>query len=260
MDNDKPALIQALIGLAWRVSATVMEIYNSGDLDVQTKADESPVTRADLAANEIILARLKRLTPTVPIVSEEALIPDSVRSAADSIWLIDPIDGTYEFIQHNGQFTINIALIEHGEPVLGVQVVPAEGWVYYGAKGLGAFRVRRNGEPEQLTAMGEGLLKAVVRSTTSDERQESWLVEHDIHEVGIVGASLKFCRLVDGTYDVYPRPSQQMEWDAAAGDAILRAAGGRMIDWDSGEPVVYNKADLHIQPFIASGRRLSSLS
>jgi 3'(2'), 5'-bisphosphate nucleotidase len=256
MQQDTSTLLPGLLALAWQATDKVMAIYNSGDLGIETKADESPVTRADIAANDIIGAGLKTLTPDIPVISEEALLPDVVRLASDSVWLVDPIDGTYEFIQHNGQFTINIALVEHGEPVLGLQAVPAEGWIYYGAKGIGAFRVRKDGDPEQLSAEGTGPIKAVVRSTQPDEAQTKWLKDHDIHETEVVGASLKFCRLVDGTYDVYPRPSQQMEWDCAAGDAILRATGGSTLEWGTDKPLAYNKPDLHVPPYIASGKRL----
>lgn len=203
-----------------------MEIYNSGDFDTQLKSDKSPVTAADLAANDIIVASLQELTPAIAIVSEEMPVQSGIDYARNPYWLIDPVDGTKEFLKRHDEFTVNVALIDHGTPVFGIVAAPALGITYYGGAGLGAFK-QQDGQtiPLQVQATRTVPIAAISRSHQSDETLQ-WLRQHDIRETRAIGSSLKICYVADHGVDIYPRLARQHEWDIAAADAVLRAAGG----------------------------------
>lgn len=258
MDNDQspPILLPGIIDIAREAGRAVMHVYESDDFEVETKPDDSPLTKADLAANEIIVRRLKELTPNIPIVSEEKLIDDELRLASKKIWLVDPIDGTKEFIKKNGQFTINIGLVDHGKPVLGVVYAPAIDRLYYGVHGEGAYKQRGEEDPVQITVSREKRpLIAVGSLSHRSPASAEWLEEHDVHETIAVGSSLKVCYVADGTADVYPRIDVHLsEWDIAAADAVLRAAGGTCKVFETGETVTYNKEKLRMPHFIISGK------
>ncbi|MFW6094493.1 MAG: 3'(2'),5'-bisphosphate nucleotidase CysQ [Pseudomonadota bacterium] len=249
---------QALIDLTRRAGDAILEIYES-DFDVETKDDESPLTKADLAAHRIITEGLAALTPEIPVVSEESEPPDyATRSGWPRYWLLDPLDGTKEFINKNGEFTVNIALIEHQQPVYGVVGVPAQGTVYTGDVGRGVAEKHGATGSERLhgRAMQEGGPVVVVASRShGGERLESYIeaLGERFAEVRRtpVGSSLKLCILAEGHADLYPRLGPTSEWDIAAAHAVLEAAGGTLWAAD-GQPLRYNAKASFLNPeFIA---------
>jgi 3'(2'), 5'-bisphosphate nucleotidase len=255
--SDEAALLNSVINIAVRAGQVILEVYDSDDHGTTYKADLSPLTQADMRANHYIVEALGKLAPTVPIISEESLSEAGVNSLTDEheIWMVDPLDGTKDFLKHNDEFTVNIALIRKGEPVLGVVYAPAMKLLYYGAVGAGAWK--QNGS-EPAVALGSVHKKhqspiVIVSRSHLDQHTENWLRAFGPHQLHRAGSSLKFCYLADGTADVYPRLSPIMEWDIAAADAILRLAGGSIIQQDNSRPPIYNKPDLHQPPFIATG-------
>lgn len=255
-DQDLATLLPQVVAIAREAAAVVMRIYNSEQLNVQIKQDNSPVTAADLAANDSIIRGLHRLTPTIPIVSEESLIPDAERLASSEIWLVDPVDGTKEFIKHNGQFTVNIALIRDGTPALGVVAVPAQDMLFYGAADCGAWRQIGTEAPLQLHVQPNRSQPIVAVSGSHPSTiTDQWMQLHGLTRTQALGSSLKICYIADHTIDVYPRFTPMFEWDIAAGDAVLRAAGGSLTVYPSGEPMAYNKPSL-ATPFYIAGNGL----
>lgn len=230
-----------------------MEVYRSGDTGETSKADNSPLTLADLAAHRTIVAALTRLTPEIPILSEEAAdIPYSQRSQWTRFWLVDPLDGTKEFIKRNGEFTVNIALIENGEPVLGVVYAPVPDVCYHGARGAGAFMQRGNAAAQPIAVkshVADEPLKVVASRSHRDARTEALLKQLGDHQCISMGSSLKLCLVAEGAAHFYPRLGPTMEWDTAAAHAVVNAAGGTVCDM-TGEELRYNKADLHNPEFL----------
>jgi 3'(2'), 5'-bisphosphate nucleotidase len=249
------ALREAVIAIARDAAQAILRVYE-GAFDVERKADDSPLTAADLAAHACIVDALERLTPDIPILSEEAAegVPAITRRAWPRLWLVDPLDGTREFVKRNGEFTVNIALIEDGEATFGVIQAPVTGALWHGERGRGAFR--RDGERDVAIATrrphGERLRVAASRSHR-DARTEALMARiGDVETIGL-GSSLKFCRLAEGGMDVYPRFGPTSEWDTAAGQAILEAAGGCVLD-ARGRPLRYNQRDTILNgDFIALG-------
>ena len=262
-------MINVAIAAALEAGKEIMRIYDdpSQDFGIERKADNSPLTLADKAAHNCIV---RHLEPTgIPILSEEgAHLPYEERKVWKRLWVVDPLDGTKEFIKKNGEFTVNIALVENGSPILGVIYVPATGVLYAGEVGEGAWKSPLPAPPlgecykaaaykkEVLPkrGSGEGAFTIVAsRSHLSPETEE--YIEQMRREHGEVqlissGSSLKICLVAEGTADVYPRFAPTMEWDTAAGDAIARAAGKRVVDALTGQPLTYNKPDLHNPWFI----------
>lgn len=242
-----------VIAIARQAGAAIMEVYRSGDTGQTSKADDSPLTLADLAAHRIIVAELTRLTPDIPVLSEEdADIPYAVRSQWRRFWLVDPLDGTKEFIKRNGEFTVNIALIENGEPVLGVVYAPVLDVCYYGARSAGAH-IRRGAAAAlpiaaKPHAQGEPL-KVVASRSHADERTTALLQSLGDHQCISMGSSLKLCLVAEGAAHFYPRLGPTMEWDTAAAHAVVDAAGGMVCDM-AGVSLRYNKADLHNPEFL----------
>lgn len=234
----------------------IMKIYNdpSADFGIELKADNSPLTRADKAAHVCITALLEQTG--IPILSEEgAHLPYEERLKWQRLWIVDPLDGTKEFIKRNGEFTVNIALVENGVPTLGVIYVPATQTLYYGSP-EGAYR-RKGGATERLPMAADERPFTVVasRSHLSDETEifiNELRTQHPYLELVSSGSSLKICLVAEGKADVYPRHAPTMEWDTAAGNAIALAAGCQMVDAMSGEPLTYNKEDLHNPWFIVN--------
>lgn len=229
------SLLDQVIGLTRRAGTAVMEIYESGDFDVTLKNDDgfkSPLTKADKAAHEIIEAGLKQVSD-YPVISEEG-----AHGAADSasFWLVDPIDGTKEFINKNGEFTINIGLVENGKPVLGVVYAPAKKAMYYGAVGEGAYKQADGQEPVKISSEYQNETPTVVvsRSHLNDETQK-FLDKLGEHKKISMGSSLKLCLVAEGRASVYPRFAPTSLWDTAAADAVVRAAGGMVTDVDGAE-------------------------
>lgn len=228
--------------------------YYQEDIKIERKADNSPVTAADLAAHDIIVAALGALTPDIPIISEESeefiLPPGSTR-----FWLVDPLDGTKSFIRREGEFTVNIALIEHGKPVAGIIDIPVARETYYGVVGKGAWRLHDGGAAEKISTRepdGSGYA-AVVSMSHLDPKTSAFLAPLSVTERVSASSSLKFCRVAEGIADIYPRFGPTMEWDTAAGHAIVEAAGGR-VETPDGEPFRYHKPDFRNGPFIVWGR------
>lgn len=250
---DHAALLAATLAIAERAGAVLLEHY-AGISEVRTKADRSPVTAADEAAEAVILAELARLTPDVTVVAEEAVAEGGLPSLGGSaFWLVDPLDGTKEFISKNGEFTVNIGLVEDGLPMLGVVLAPAKGLAWWGAVGLGATR-REHGATRPIAVRVRPAQAAVAVASRShrDAETDAWLAEHGITDTVSAGSSLKFCLVAEATADVYPRFGPTMEWDTAAGHAVLRAAGGR-VSAVGGAPLLYAKPGFRNPGFIAEG-------
>ena len=231
--------------------------YYRGDYDIRQKEDESPVTVADEAAETIILAALRTLTPDIPIIAEE----ESAAGRQDDVhgnrfWLVDPLDGTREFIAHRDEFTVNIALVENGYPIMGVVYAPALG-VTYAAAGPGTATVERDGKPPQAISARamptDGAVAVGSRSHGDKDKMQELSDEINITEVKVAGSSIKFCLVAEAEADIYPRYGNTHEWDTAAGHAVLRAAGGSVRTMD-GEELAYGKPAYYNPEFIARGR------
>ena len=250
-------LLDAVREIAAGAGAEIMRIY-ARDFDVDFKADESPLTEADMASHRHIVAALHRLTPDLPVLSEESSSVDySIRRDWQRFWLVDPLDGTKEFIKRNGEFTVNIALIDGHEPVLGVVTAPARDAEFFGHKGIGAWRVRSGGEPEAIAVSRReaGTLRVVGSRSHRGASLDEFLAQLDDYEMVPMGSSLKICLVADGTADVYPRLGPTSEWDTAAAHAVLLAAGGELVTSD-GQPLLYNASPELLNPhFLAIGNR-----
>jgi len=252
------AVRDGVIAIARAAADAILAIY-AEDFDVLRKADASPVTAADLAAHRVIVDGLRALTPDIPIVSEESAIavPAALRRTWNRMWLVDPLDGTREFVKRNGEFTVNIALIEDGVAVFGVIQAPVTGALWHGAPGHGAF-VREGDRDTALHAPRHDpavpvALRVAASRSHRDPRTTALLSRiGDVTPVPL-GSSLKFCRLAEGGMDVYPRFGPTSEWDTAAGQAILEGAGGVVLD-PQGRPFRYNQRDTILNgDFIALG-------
>ncbi len=227
-----------------RAGAEILRIY-AGDIAVTQKQDSSPVTEADARAEAIILEGLRQIAPDIPVVAEEETAAGRIPETARRFFLVDPLDGTKEFISKNGEFTVNIALIEDGAPVLGAVYAPALGQLYWGGRD-GAFMADiKDGFPglarpiRVRAAPIDGVIAVGSRSHGGPET-EAYLEDFKVAGFEPAGSSLKFCLVARGDADIYPRMGRTMEWDTAAGDAVLRAAGGRVETLD-GRPLAYGK-------------------
>jgi 3'(2'), 5'-bisphosphate nucleotidase len=248
-------LLEAVTGIAEAAGRAILEVYGT-DFAVEAKADASPITLADRRANEIIRAGLEALPDARPILSEESrTVAWEIRRHWKEYWLVDPLDGTKEFVQRNGQFTVNVALVRAGHPVLGMVHVPVTGMSYGGIVGRGAWR-RANGEgPHSIRTrpLGDGPVRVVGSRSHRGPDLDGYLERLGPHEMVPMGSSLKFCILAEGNADVYPRLGPTSEWDTAAAEAVLTAAGGKVVAAD-GRPIEYNKGPDLLNPwFIASG-------
>jgi 3'(2'), 5'-bisphosphate nucleotidase len=253
---DRAKLVEALVALAEQAGAAILPYFRAG-VTVEKKADSSPVTAADRAADQVILAGLARLAPDIPAVTEEEVAEGRVPDISGGrFWLVDPLDGTKEFIAGRDEFTVNIALIEHGRPVLGVVSAPASG-VVYAASGPGAATRRDGGgAPAPIRARAapaDGLVVLHSRSHANKPELERHLAAMTVKERVVAGSSLKFCWIAEGRGDLYPRLGTTNEWDTAAGHAVLAAAGGSVRTVDGAE-LGYGKRDFRNPHFIARGR------
>ena len=250
---DLAFLLAAIQPVAEEAGAAALRYY--GAAAATMKSDGSPVTAADQAAEDIILAALADLTPEIPVIAEEAmakgLAPDVV---GRRFWLVDPLDGTREFLSGNGEFTVNIALIEQGRPVLGIVVAPALGQTFAGCGAGTATLADADGErPIRVRPVPvEGETVVGSRSHGDPAAMERFLADRRVAAFRAAGSSLKLCLIAQGAADFYPRFGPTMEWDIAAGHAVLAAAGGRVVTLE-GEPFLYGKPDYRNGPFIASG-------
>lgn len=251
---DLPGLLADLIPLVREAGAVVMQVYGT-DFDVETKGDDSPVTAADQRAEAVILAGLRRLTPTIPVVAEEAAAAGDIPDVSACFWLVDPVDGTKEFVNRNGEFTVNVALVGHGRPVLGLVFAPALDRLFVGAEGVGAWVEERGAQRAIATRAvpADGLTVVGSRWHGDDAAVGAYLAGRAIARTTTVGSSLKLCLVAEGAADVYPRFGRTMEWDIAAGDAVLRAAGGSVRDI-AGTIMRYGKPGFENPDFAAWGR------
>jgi 3'(2'), 5'-bisphosphate nucleotidase len=239
----------ALCDLALAAGREIMAIY-ANPVVARQKNDLTPVTEADEAAEKIILAGLKTLDPATPVISEEAAAQGVIPEVAQHFYLVDPLDGTKEFLSRNGEFTVNIALIDKGSPLAGVVLAPALGRIFCGETGQGAFEAHAEAEGasasyswRELKARKASAAGPIVVASRShrDERTEAYLKCLKVQKIVSAGSSLKFCLLASGEADLYPRFGRTMEWDTAAGHAVLAAAGGH-VEVETGEPLTYGKA------------------
>ncbi len=255
-DADLPT---ALLRIAQRAGAAILDVYEGRiAIDVRQKADHSPVTAADEAAEAIILAALRDLTPDIPVVAEEAAeagkIPDV---SGGRFWLVDPLDGTKEFLTRNGEFTVNIALIENGCPAAGVVHAPALNKTWTGIGAGSAFYVESDQDPAPIRTRPQPATGAAV--IASRRHGDAAAMDRFLSGIKIgarveAGSSLKFCLVASGQADLYPRFGRTMEWDTAAGHAVLLEAGGCVERADTGAPLIYGKARFENPHFIARGR------
>ncbi|MFQ5949189.1 MAG: 3'(2'),5'-bisphosphate nucleotidase CysQ [Nitrospiria bacterium] len=249
------SILPQLVTLAGEAGRAIMEVYAQPDFGITYKEDASPLTRADMAAHHLILAGLQALTPSLPVLSEESTeIPYEARRTWDLFWLVDPLDGTREFIKRNDEFTVNIAFIQNGVPTLGVVHAPALGLTYYAARETGAYKKVQDGTPVRIKAgdYRQERLKVVI-SRSDTEYVSARLLEKDIaYESVRMGSSLKLCLVAEGAAHLYPRFGRTMEWDTAAADCIVVAAGGSVTDPD-GNRLRYNKPDLMNPNFLVRG-------
>ncbi|MEO8500552.1 MAG: 3'(2'),5'-bisphosphate nucleotidase CysQ [Vicinamibacteria bacterium] len=246
-------MLEQILEISRAAGAAILEVYG-GPIEVRGKADASPVTEADERAEALILDRLQALFPKIPVISEEAAAQGFLPSVRDRFFLVDPLDGTREFIGRNGEFTVNIALIEEGVPTLGVVLAPALDRVFGGFSKGGAF-VEEAGRRRAIASRRPppgGLTVVSSRSHGDREALEAFLAGRPVARSAYAGSSLKFCLVAAGEADLYPRLGRTMEWDTAAGHAVLAAAGGSVRDL-SGSPLRYGKAGYENPHFVAEG-------
>lgn len=254
-------LIKSILPIAQSAGDKIMEIYaDESSFNVEAKADDSPLTRADKEANDIICDGLEKLKVSYPIISEEnKTLPYADRKDYTYCWMVDPLDGTKEFIKRNGEFTVNIALIHKGQSVGGVVYAPVLDEMYYATKGSGAHRVKA-GKTEKLAATyyhsEEKALSIVCSRSHLNESTQAFIDDYDNPLKVAKGSSLKFLILASGEAQVYPRLAPTMEWDTAAAHIILEEAGGTIVKAEDGQPLQYNKEDLLNPFFVAYGNKL----
>jgi 3'(2'), 5'-bisphosphate nucleotidase len=254
---NRSKLLSEIVVLADLAGAEIMKIYR-GDMQVRQKADSSPVTAADEAAEEIILAGLRKLTPDIPIVAEEETAAGKIVEVGDQpYWLVDPLDGTKEFIAHRDEFTVNIALIETLSPTMGVVLAPALD-TSYAADGPGtAIRRIGNQPPQSIAARripDQNVIATASRSHGNKDKMQALLTGYALGDVVVSGSSIKFCIVACGEADIYPRYGPTCEWDIAAGHAVLNAAGGSVCTLD-GNDMRYGKPTFLNPEFIAYGNK-----
>lgn len=255
MDHEQ--LIPVLRRLALEAGDRIMDIYDSPDFDVRAKSDDSPVTAADEAADALISAGLRAAFPDVTLITEEQA--DSHALTASTFLIVDPLDGTKEFVQRRGDFTVNIAYVEDGVPVRGVVFAPAKGRLFYtqadgtAVEETGALHKDVVGDLVSLkvSEADNAALMVVASKSHRDQATDDYIAKYTVRDMTSAGSSLKFCLVATGEADLYPRLGRTMEWDTAAGDAILRGAGGKVVRFDDHTPLAYGKAGWDNPFFIA---------
>ena len=245
-------LIAPVLALARAAGQEILSVYPSENIAVELKENESPLTLADLRSHQLIEEGLRNLTPGMAMLSEESKqIPYETRSRWNSYWLVDPLDGTKEFLSRNGEFTVNIALIEGHTPVFGVVHVPVTDTTYWGLAGKGAWRLRRN-RTEQISVQDRASspIRVVGSKSHRGDSLDAFLTRLGPHEMLPVGSSLKFCMVAEGAADIYPRLGPTCEWDTAAAQAVVTGAGGCVTELN-GLPLEYNTKDELLNPSFA---------
>jgi 3'(2'), 5'-bisphosphate nucleotidase len=249
-------LLDAVIEISRRAGREILDVYGS-DFETRAKADNSPLTEADLRAHRLITAQLAGLSPSLPVLSEEAAdIPFTERRAWNRYWLVDPLDGTKEFVSRNGEFTVNIALIDGHRPVLGVVHIPVTDTTYSGIPGVGAWRGSndRPRAPIEVRRVVRPPLRVLGSRSHGGAALESTLASLGPCELKPAGSSIKLCLVADGSADLYPRLGPTSEWDIAAGQAVLEAAGGQVVRIADGQALQYNTRPELLNPdFLAYG-------
>jgi 3'(2'), 5'-bisphosphate nucleotidase len=249
------SLIEPVAALTAAAGRAILEVYAT-DFEVETKSDNSPLTRADLASHHTLVAGLRELMPDTPIVSEEGGLPEfAERSAWTRYWLIDPLDGTKEFVNRNGEFTVNVALIESHRPVFGVVHAPVQDKTYVGCTGHGAELRVADGAPRPIRVAGRSSdpVRVVGSRSHRGASLDAFLERVGETDVVPMGSSLKFCVVAEGLADVYPRLGPTSEWDTAAAQAVVEQAGGRVLRLD-GKPLSYNEKEDILNPyFVVAG-------
>jgi len=247
------ALCLACVDISRMAASAILQVYRT-DFEITDKTDNSPVTAADMAAHSIILEELTRLTPDIPVLSEESSIPDfTQRQSWQTYWLVDPLDGTREFVKRNDNFTVNIALIHQHESIIGVINVPVTGVDYFAWRNGGSFKREADGiakpvSARKLTGRAHSSIIAAGSHSHGSELQRSYITKlGDVNTLSI-GSSLKFCLLAEGKIDIYPRLSPTSEWDTAAAHCIVEESGGYLIKLDD-TPLLYNTKDSLLNPF-----------
>lgn len=233
--------------LALQAGDEIMRVYESADMGVESKDDDSPVTLADRLADEVISAGLRAECPDIALVTEEQAATHGER--ADTFLIVDPLDGTKEFIQRRGDFTVNIALVEQGVPVAGIVYAPAKGRMFYtdatgvSVEEIGPFSPDMPGEtrPLKMSTPDPDALIVVASKSHRDAATDAYIARYNVADMRSAGSSLKFCLVAAGEADFYPRLGRTMEWDTAAGDAVLRGAGGQVLRFDDHTPLRYGK-------------------
>ena len=254
---DYTLLTRTMRRLALEAGDKIMEIYAADDFDVRAKGDNSPVTEADIAADAIISAGLRDAFPDVPLVTEEQA--GSHRQNVRTFLIVDPLDGTKEFIQRRGDFTVNIAYVVEGEPVRGVVYAPAKGRLFYtdqngqSVEEAGPFEKDIDGpiQPIAVSHPDNSALMVVASKSHRDQATDDYIGHYDVADMKSAGSSLKFCLVATGEADLYPRLGRTMEWDTAAGHAVLRGAGGEVVRFDDHSPLTYGKSGFENPFFIA---------
>ncbi|MDP5219423.1 3'(2'),5'-bisphosphate nucleotidase CysQ [Ruegeria sp. 2205SS24-7] len=247
-------LIPVIRRLALEAGDKIMEIYNSDDFDVKVKSDDSPVTEADEAADALISAGLRAAFPDILLVTEEQAASHSAKG--DTFLIVDPLDGTKEFIHRRGDFTVNIALVENGTPTRGVVYAPAKGRMFYtqadgqSVEESGALDKDQAGATTPITVSNadNSALMVVASKSHRDQATDDYINKYSVKDSKSAGSSLKFCLVATGEADIYPRVGRTMEWDTAAGHAVLAGAGGKVVRFDTHEPLIYGK-DGYANPF-----------
>ncbi len=243
-------LLEQIVALAKDAGEKIMTIYET-DFDVEHKADESPLTAADLAAHRTIVAGLEVLTPKTPILSEESAetVSWTERQNWQQLWLVDPLDGTKEFVKKNGEFTVNIALIDQGVATLGVVHVPARNEIYYAAQGVGAFKWANGEEREIMVTKPSARPMRVCGSRShSNEETQAFIEKLGDTEVVSIGSALKLCLVAEGAVDVYPRFGPTSEWDTGAAQCVVEQAGGQVTDMSLAQ-LQYNSKESILNPY-----------
>jgi 3'(2'), 5'-bisphosphate nucleotidase len=242
--------LPSIITVAEHAAREILEVYQT-EFSVENKDDNSPLTAADMASHEVIISGLTQLTPDIPILSEEsATIPYKTRQTWQRYWLVDPLDGTREFVKRNGEFTVNIALIENHQTILGVVYVPATQLCFYARKGQGAYKQLAGQAAERIKTKGttaDSFTVAGSRSHGSEEQQKFFAALGNEVEVIAIGSSLKLCLVAEGKVDIYPRFGLTSEWDTAAAHAIVSEAGGIVTDTQL-RPLEYNRKESILNP------------
>lgn len=254
---DLARLVPLMRRLALDAGDRIMEVYNGPDFEVRAKGDSSPVTEADEAADAVISAGLRAAFPDVPLITEEQAA--SHAQTASTFLIVDPLDGTKEFVQRRGDFTVNIAYVENGVPISGVVYAPAKGRLFYtqvdgtSVEETGSFDKATPGPTQALRVSqpDNAALMVVASKSHRDQATDDYISRYGVRDMTSAGSSLKFCLVATGEADLYPRLGRTMEWDTAAGDAVLRGAGGHVVRFDDHKPLGYGKAGWDNPFFIA---------